>query len=103
MRGLGLLPAVVRAWRRLFSCKDSREVLPTFPSSAPSHFPPRPPVASLSVLPFVHFQLISHEPVLAKPSRDTGLAQASPPEPQQCHACGNATGNATIPLETTWE
>ncbi|TRZ26905.1 hypothetical protein HGM15179_000249 [Zosterops borbonicus] len=36
-------------------------------------------------------ELILHEPLLAKRSRDTGLGQASSPERQQCRACGNAT------------
>lgn len=57
MRGLGLPSScVLRAWRRLFSCKDSWEMLPTFPNSAPPSYSPLLP----SVLSFVHFQLILH-------------------------------------------
>lgn len=85
MRSLGLPPSsVLGARRRLFSCK----VLPTFPSSAPSHFPPRLPICLLSTCSLFDTNLSWHSvpgardwlrPLLLSPS--SALPAGMPPIP----------------------
>lgn len=104
MRGLGLPPSCVsRAWRRFFSCKDSQEVLPTFPSSAPSHFPLLP-VASLSAafcpLP-AFFTLTCSGKAFQGHRTESGLFSQAATVPclQECHCPSwKPTGNEPKPL-----